>query len=520
MATANAANLLLARVAGRRQEMVLRQALGATRVQIAGHLLVESVILSLGGMAMGLLVAVGGLRLLPAVASSYLPRLTELRLDGSVLLFTCALGAACCLLFGAVPAVRGSRVGRGSGRAGAGRSMTSGTREQRAQRLLVATQLALVLPLLTGGALLLTSFARLQDTDAGFDVERLLSMRVSLSADAFPDDKSRSQFWGVALERIETIPGVEAAAVSLGRPPNGGFINNFDLEDKPTPPNQAQPTAPWIIAERGYFDVLGIPLVAGRMFEPTDLEDDAPPVVIVDEAWASKHFPGESAVGRRFVDGGQMNVPLTTVVGVVGNVPYGGLGESDGGAVYSADARRLGSPFLMLRLVGDQASVVTLVREQLRLLDPTAPITDLASGELLLSDSLTRPRHLSLLLATFATIALGLAVVGLYGIMANSVQRRRGEIAIRLALGGSPRGIQRLIVGQGMRIAVAGVLVGAALSLGVTGLLADLLYEVEPADPLTLVAVVALMLAVALVACLMPSRRAVRAEPRTALSTM
>ncbi len=517
VATANAANLLLARVAGRRPEMVLRQALGATRAQIAGHLLVESVLLSLGGVAVGLLVAVGGLRILPAVASSYLPRLSELRLEGSVMLFACALTAACCFLFGVVPALRGSRAGSRVDGLGGGRSVTGGASEQRAQRLLVAGQLALVLPLLTGGALLLTSFANLQDTDAGFDVERLLSLRVSLSDQAFPDGEARQQFWAMALERIEALPGVEAAAVSLGRPPNGGFNNNFDLEDKPTPENQSQPTAQWIIAEKRYFDVLGVPLVAGRMFESTDLDEDAPPVVLVDEAWADRHFPGASAVGRRFVDGGQVNEPLTTVVGVVGTVPYEGLGESGAGAVYRADARRLSSPFLMIRVLGDQAPVVALVREELRQLDPTAPITDVASGETLLSDSLTRPRHLSLLLGTFATIALGLAVVGLYGIMANSVERRRAEIAIRLALGGSPRGVQRLMVRQGMLVAAVGVLVGAVLSVSVTGVLADLLYEVEPADPLTLVAAAALMLVVALAACLVPSRRAAQAEPRAAL---
>jgi len=518
VATANAANLLLARVSGRRQEMVLRQALGATRGQIAGHLMVESVLLSLGGVVVGLLVAGGGLRLLPAVASSYLPRLTELRLEGSVLLFACILSAACCLLFGVVPAVRGSRAGSRLDGSGAGRTATIGAREQRTQRLLVGGQLALVLPLLTGGALLLTSFARLQDTDPGFDVESLLSMRVSLAEQAFPDNETREQFWTMALDRIEALPGVEAAAVSLGRPPTGGFNNNFDLEDKPTPENQSQPTAQWIVAEKRYFDVLGIPLVAGRMFEPTDLDADADPVVIVDEAWARKYFPGESVVGRRFVDGGQLNVPLTTVVGVVGAVPYEGLGETDSGAVYTAEAHRLRSPFLMIRVRGDQAPVAALVREQLRQLDPTAPITDLASGEALLSDSLTRPRHLSLLLATFAAIALGLAVVGLYGVMANAVERRRGEIAIRLALGGSPRGVQRLMVRQGMLVAIVGVIFGAVLSVSVTGVLADLLHEVEPADPRTLATVVVLMLGVALVACLVPSRRAARAEPRTALS--
>jgi len=172
----------------------------------------------------------------------------------------------------------------------------------------------------------------------------------------------------------------------------------------------------------------------------------------------------------------------------------------------------------MIRVRGDQAPVAALVREQLRQLDPTAPITDLASGEALLSDSLTRPRHLSLLLATFAAIALGLAVVGLYGVMANAVERRRGEIAIRLALGGSPRGVQRLMVRQGMLVAIVGVIFGAVLSVSVTGVLADLLHEVEPADPRTLATVVVLMLGVALVACLVPSRRAARAEPRTALS--
>jgi len=518
VATANAANLLIARVAARRRELAVRRALGATRAHVMGHLMLESALLTMGGVAVGLLLARGGVALLPVVASSYLPRLTEVGLGGSVWVFAVFLAAGCGLLFGLIPAVQG---GGGpdltEGLRSGGRTATGGRGEQRTQRLLVAGQLAIVVPLLAGAGLLLSSFVRLQSLDPGFDAQSLLSMRVSLSPAAYPDTPTRSQFWDQALERIGALPGVEAAAVAGARPPeNLSFTNNFNLEDNPTPPGQSEPSSPWVISEPAFFEVMGIPLLKGRGFEPADIED-GPPTVLVDEAWERRYFPGESAVGRRFVEGGDMSSPMTTVVGVVGEVPYQGLGGEGGGAVYRAGARGLGSPYLMIRVAGDPAAVTSLVREELRRMDSTAPITALATGETLLGNSLTRPRHLSLLLTVFALVALLLAVVGLYGITAYSVQRRAGDIAIRLALGGSPSSVLSMVVRQGMGLAAVGVAVGVAVALGVNRILVDLLYEVSPDDPWTLLGVAALMLSVSAVACLIPGRHAVRLDPSSTL---
>jgi predicted lysophospholipase L1 biosynthesis ABC-type transport system permease subunit len=237
----------------------------------------------------------------------------------------------------------------------------------------------------------------------------------------------------------------------------------------------------------------------------------------VDEAWARRFFPGESAVGRRFVSGGDTSNPMTEVVGVVGEVPYQGLGGEGGGAVYSPTARTLRSPFLMIRLVGDPAPVMSLARQELRRMDPTAPLTDVATGETLLGDALTRPRHLSLLLTVFALVAMLLAVVGLYGITAYAVQRRAGDIAVRLALGGSPSAVLRMVVRQGMGLAAGGAAVGLVLALAVNRTLADVLYEVSPNDPGTLAGVLALLLSVSAVACFIPGRRAIRVDPASTL---
>jgi putative ABC transport system permease protein len=377
--------------------------------------------------------------------------------------------------------------------------------------------LAVVVPLLAGAGLLLSSFVRLQSVDPGFDAERLLSMRVSLSPPAYADAPARLQFWDEAVERIGAIPGVEAVAVAGARPAEGSaFTNNFNLEDRPTPPGQAEPSVPWVISEPGYFDVMGIPLLEGRGFQRGDLQGN-PPVVLVDEAWARRFFPGESPVGRRFVSGGDTSSPMTEVVGVVGEVPYQGLGDEGGGAVYSPEARTLLSPFLMIRVVGDPAPVTSLVRQEMRRMDPTAPITAVATGETLLGDALTQPRHLSLLLTVFALVAMLLAVVGLYGITAYAVQRRAGDIAVRLALGGSPSAVLRMVLRQGMGLAAVGVAVGLALALAVNRTLAGLLYEVTPDDPWTLAGVVALLLSVSAMACLVPGRRAVRVDPASTL---
>ena len=259
-----------------------------------------------------------------------------------------------------------------------------------------------------------------------------------------------------------------------------------------------------------------IPLLAGRMLTDADEVSDLP-VVLVDKAWADRFFPGEDAVGRRFVSGGCTTCPLTTVVGVVGTVKYTGMEQEEGGVVYEPGWRQQFSPFLLVRVAGDPASLVPAIREELRQIDPSVPLTDIGTAETLIASSLTQPRHLMWLLAGFSGLALLLAVIGLYGIMAYSVQRRGRDIAIRLALGGTPGAVLRPLVGKGMLLVAVSLVAGAVISLGVTRVLANLLFEVSPTDPKTLVGVALLLMGVALVACFVPAQRILHTDPTTVL---
>jgi predicted permease len=519
VAVANAANLLLARVSARRLELSVRRALGASRARVAVHLLAESLLLAAGGVLVGLALAQGGLRVLPTLGSAYIPRLAEVELGGTTLTFSLVLAAGCGVLFGLVPILQGigtSDVAAGL-RAG-GRTSTGTVREHRFQRALVAGQLAVVVPLLAGAALLLTSFVNLQGTDPGFEPEQLVTMRVTPSQSAFPDPETRGQFWDAVLDRVSAHHQVTGVGVANGRPPvEPPYVNNFDLEDRPTPPGQSQPGVPWILAEPGFFETLGVPLLAGRMFEESD-RAYAPEVAIVDAAWARRFFPGEEAVGRRFRHGGCTECDWTTVVGVVGDVPYGGLGEEGAGAVYQPDPLRFSSaPFLFVRSRGEPEELVAAVRGEILAVDPTTPVTQVETGGSLLRGSLTRPRHLMLLLTTSSAVALILAVVGLYGITAYSVERRRGDLAVRLALGGTPREVLTMVVGQGVGVAAAGLALGVLGAVTLTRILGSLLYGVSPRDPVVLLVVAGLVLSVSAVACAVPARRVVSLDPASTL---
>ena len=518
MATANAANLLLARVGGRRRELAVRVAVGASRARVVGYLLAESAILAGGGMAVGLVLAWGAIEIMPTFASGYVPRLQEVTLSGTVLAFAAVLAAGSGALFGIISSLGGSTGDLGVALRSGGRSQSVSAGRQRTQRLLVVGQLAVAVPLLAGAGLLGSSFAKLSAVDPGFETEGLMNVRVPLASGRYPDGAARQAFWDEAVARLTAIPSVRTVGIGSGLPPiQIEMINNFNLEDRPTPPGVSEPAVPWAIVDNGYLHTLGIPLLQGRMFEPSDLDTDAS-VVLVDEAWATRFFPGEEVLGRRMVQGGCTTCPLTTVVGVVGTVPYLGLQRADEGAVYGHGARTyLSNPYLHVRTTGDPTDVMPLVRAEFRELDSAIPLTQFSFGGELLNESLAQPRQLSLLLTSFSLIALVLAVVGLYGIMAYSVQQRRGDIAIRLALGGAPSDVLRMILRQGLRMVSVGLVIGLLGSLAFTRVLSDLLYEVEPNDPMTLLGVAALLLGVSVLACGIPGRRAVRIDPAGAL---
>ncbi|MEZ4423504.1 MAG: ADOP family duplicated permease [Gemmatimonadota bacterium] len=519
IALANAANLLVARQRTRAAELAVRAALGATPARIRAHLFTESLLLAAGGVLVGLVAARAAIAVLPLIASRYVQGAEDATLSANAVLFALGLSALSALVFVLVPAVHDRRGRRWvlDLRAG-GRGGTERRAQQRVQRLLVAAQVALVMPLLASAVLLLRTFVALERVDPGFDVERLVSMQVSLSPTAYPDRLDRQRFWDAALVRLEALPGVERVALASERPPDDvNDINNFDLEDRPTAPGEPARLAAWVGVGPGFFETMGIPLREGRSFTSADRTDDAPPVLVADEAWARRNYAGETALGRRLYTGGQTSGPRASVVGVVASVPYQGIGASDLGALYAPTDNGFGDAFLLVRASGDADAVAAAVQDALRRLDPTLPVSDVASGPALLQGSLARPRHLTLLAAVFAGVALILSVVGIYGVTANAVQRRRGDIAVRLALGGQPGTVLGVTLREGLQVALTGLAVGALATLLITRGLTGLLYGVSPADPLALGAAGALLLLVSLVATLVPALRAVRLDPATVL---
>lgn len=526
LASTNAANLLVARLAQRRRELAVRGALGASRARVVRHLVAESAVLAAAAAALGLGLAVAGIRLVATAGADSLPRAAEIGLSLPVLAFWAAVTLASVLLFGLVPALAGAGI-RFEGSLGSGeRTSTDAPGPRRLRQVLVGAQFAVATPLLVGSALLLASLVQLQRVDPGFEPEGVLTASVLLPAESYPDPADVRFFWETARSRIEALPGVVGVALGDGRPPRGvGNINNFDLEDHPTPPGESEPTAPWVSVTPDYFELMGVPLLGGRTFDERDAAPDAPGVVIVDRAWAERYFPGESPLGRRLHEGGSPD--WTTVVGVVGEVKYLGLDQPDPGTVYWPMSQRPVShpieqitaryAYFVVRTSADPTTLIGPLREVVRALDPALPLQEVATAEELLAESLEVPRTLSALVAGFAAVALALALVGIYGVMSYFVQQHTREIGIRIALGGRPATVRRLVVAEGMRVALVGVAFGLAAAFALTRYLETLLFEVEPTDLRAFVGVAVPLLGAALAACLEPARRAASVDPAITL---
>ena len=528
IACANASNLLIARVTSRRRELAVRTALGASRARVVGHLLAESALLAVGAAAVGLTIAGVGLGLLRDHGSDYFPRTHELVLGGPVLWLLAVLTAASALLFGLVPAVHGSGGPVDESLRAMGRSSTGSVRVRRLRRVLVGTQFAIATPLLIAAGLLLASLDALGRVNLGFETHNLLSGSISLPMAQYAEPGRVAAFWSELQRRVELLPGVSGVAFADGRAPDDvGNFNNFDLEASPTAPGQSQPVTPWVSVTPEYFRLLRLAHLEGRLFDErdglgTDLE-----VVVVDRAWAKRFFPNESAVGKRFHEGGCTTCPWTTVVGVVSDVKYAGLDTPDEGTVYTPMAGRgVLSPieqatsrfrYLMLRTDADPATVMAEVRQIVREVDPSLPFSNAATADDLVSQSLQVPRSMSMLVGSFALVALLLSVIGIYGVMAYYVEQHAKDICIRLALGGRPMDVMGLVVGQGMTVVLSGVIAGVLVALALTRLMSSLLFGVGAADAFTFGTVVLLMVAVALTACFVPARRATGVQPAEVL---
>jgi putative ABC transport system permease protein len=518
IACGNASSLLIARVTSRRRELAVRAALGASRSRVVRYLLAESAVLALGAAVVGIAIAWAGVRLVGDFGAAYFPRSAEIAIDGPVLWLLASVTAASALLFGLVPAVHGTGGPVEETLRGSGRSSTGGIGARRLRRVLVAAQFAIATPLLVVAGLLLASLNELGRVDVGFDTRNLVSGSIQLPATQYADAGRVQGFWDELQRRLTALPAVAGVAFADGRPPaEVNNFNNFDLEDFPTAAGQSQPVTPWVAVTPDYFRVFGLTLQEGRLLEEADVRRTDIQPIVVDRAWARRFFPTGSAVGKRLHDGGCTSCPWTVVVGVVSDVKYAGLDKPDDGSVYQSVVPQSRLRYVIVRTKTDAAQVLPSVRQTLRDLDAGIPLSNAATMEELIDRSLQRPRSLSVLVASFAAVALILSLVGIYGVMAYYVQQHAKDISIRLALGGRRSNVLQLIVGQGMRIVSSGIAIGLVAAVAGTRFITSLLFGVSAADIRIFAAVGVLLTAVALAACLLPAQRATRAEPAAVL---
>ena len=534
LACANVAHMLLARASARERELTIRVALGASRARIVRQLLTESLLLAALGGAAGLALAGWGVRALVALGGAGLPRASEIGLDARVIAFTALVAVATGLLFGMAPALRASRTRLATALREGGRGTTAGARQYRLRDILVASEFALALVLLAGAGLAIRTVIALRQIDPGFDPRGVLTMVVSYTGSSVGAPARRVGFMEELIDRVNGLPGV-ARASAINHVPIVGDLwgMGFFIEGRAVPKTGDVPTAAYRVVLPGYFAAMGIPMRAGRDVARTD-RLGAPPVVVINEYMASKHWPGESPIGKRLTfDRPSATSTWMTVVGVVKNAVRSDWAAPPGEEVYvpwlqegnylTSTAPHVGYMSLVVRAdCGprpdcDAASLAPAVRAAVWSFDRNLPVAELRTMDQVVSEANARPRFTLVLLATFAGVALVLAAVGIYGVMTYAVSRRVHEIGVRLALGAERVAVVWMVVREGMAVALIGAAIGIAGALLLTRSMSGFLYGVRPADPLTFVGVSFTLIGTALLATYLPARRASQTDPLLAL---
>jgi putative ABC transport system permease protein len=523
IACANMANLLLMRAETRHKEIAVRAALGAGRTRLMRQFIAESLVLSFAGAAAGLALAYWGVHALVAANAGSIPRAASVALDGRVLLFTLVLAVGTGLLFGLAPMLHLSTHSIGLTLRDAGSRTTAGAARNRVRRGLVIAEMAFAVMLVVGAGLLLRSFWNLMRVDSGFDRAKLATFNVVLPGASYKDNARRVAFFNNLTSQLAAVPGVQAAAAMSGLPPQRQVnANDTAIEGYvPTPNGPAQNVDYYQYVTPNYVATMGIPVVEGRSFGPSD-GPMSTPVAVINQTMAKLFYGKTSPIGRRVQPGGAKT--WFTIVGVLKDVKQGGVDSRTGTELYldyeQAPATQNFAPRnmnIVIRSPLEPASLAATVRRTVTNLDPTLPVVKFRTMDQVFSDSVSRPRFLAQLLGIFAVVALALAAIGTYGVLAYSVAVRRRELGIRMALGSSQQGLLSLVLGQGMALAVTGLLIGLVGAAAVTRLASSLLFGVKPADPITYAGVAIFMLAVAFVACLVPARRATGVDPLVAL---
>jgi len=515
IACANVANLLLARASTRPREMAVRAALGASRARLMRQLLTESLLLAgLGGLA-GALLALWGANMLKASTALNIPRLDETRLDLRVLGFTLIVALLTGLIFGLAPAWQASKLNLNEPLKEGGRGGGGARRGLRGA--LVVGEVAMALVLLLSAGLMIRSFANLQNSPLGFAPRNVLTMQINLPGSKYGEKSQRVDFYNQLLERMRTAPGVTDAAAITQPPLFGavGWAQEIMLEGREATASDAKLSARTFAVTPHYFHTMGIPLLQGRDFTEQD-SGDAPLNLIVSETFARRFWPNENPLGKRFRP--SAFDLFGTVVGVVGNVRNVSL-EDEGGPAFYFSYGRIGMPALtvVVRTVAPPETMTAALRAQAHSLNRDLPVYNIRAMDQLVYNTAGQQRFQTALLSLFSAVALLLAAIGIYGLMAYAVAQRTHEIGVRMALGAQARDLRTLVVRQGMRLALIGVAIGLALAVGLTRFLKGLLYQVSATDSLTFALIPLLLVGVTLLACYVPARRATKVDPLIAL---
>jgi len=518
IAVFNVANLLLARTTARQREMAIRSSLGAGRAQLARQLLTECVVLSLAAGVFGAAIATAAVGLLRSLAPPGLPRADEIAVDGRVLAFTFLVSVASGIAVGVVPAF-------GVERAGAAEHLKEGVRSgdspkgRRLRGALVVSEVALSIVLLAGAGLLIRSFVMLERVQTGFQAppEQVLTLQLSPTGSRYREQQQLLAYWGQVLSRVQALAGVESAALAITLPPDRvAFSDSFEIPNRT--PKEGGPVVPvpWVTYD--YFRTLGIAVLRGRVFDRRD-RPDSPGVMVISESLARKYFPGEDPIGQRLKHGGpSLNNPYREIIGVVADVKYEGLAGEDAPVYYeSADQYSSRPMWLVVRTAGLAGQWLSVIQAQIRAIDPDVPVARVGSMKDALRESVALPQFRTTAMAIFALSALVLAAVGIYGVLAYTVERRTQEIGIRLALGATPTGVLRLVVGQGSCLTMIGIAFGLLGAFGLTRVLQNMLFGVTASDTVAFVGAALVLGTVALAATFIPAWRAAHIDPLAAL---
>jgi len=519
IACANVANLMLARAASRQSEFSIRTALGAGRGRMVRQLLTESVLLSVLGGALGLLIALWGVDALVAFSPPNLLGMEKIGLSLPVLAFTFLVSLLTGIVFGLAPALEATRLNLNETLKETGKSNMSSRRSRRLSSGFVVAQVALALVLLIGSTLMIKSFLRLQAVDPGFKTDNLLTLRVTVPASKYPEDNQVVAFHRQALERLKSLPDVRSVGAVSALPFGGnlGARTSFFIEGRPVPPPGEELSTDVRVTDENYFQTIGIPVLSGRTFTEQEAKEDRRTIVI-NESMAKQHFPGENPIGKHIRVQMMPDPQPMEIIGIVADAKYKTLEGAPYPMVYWAHPQLVYSEMTyVMRTNGDPMNLAAAVRREIQMIDKDQPVADVRTMQSWIDELTARSRFGTLLLSIFAGLALVLAAIGIYGVMSYSVTQRTHELGIRIALGAQARDVLKLILGRGFALTLVGIALGLAASFALTRVMSSLLFGVSATDPITFGGLALLLTGVALLACYIPTRRAMKVDPMVAL---